>query len=430
MASPRETIAGATHGEVTCYASPMSSIFFALALLVAAGQIGAEKERSGTFAEDYRQLADFVFENYAFFGTKTVDWDAVVEHDLELARTAEDVDEFIAIAERSLDELYDPHSHLGTHRSSSWRLPAHDLWAKLHQGEARVVEVRAGSAAAAADVLVGMVVIEIDGLPTAEALAERMPRFLREPDSAAEAWALLSALSGRRDRNRVLKVRLEDGSESRITIADSTHSAPRVDDIRATRQGDFLLVRITNFGEPRIVATFDQYLEEHRGVRGLLFDVRDNSGGDTAIARPIMGRLIDERQAYAWMARRQGKELGSRWQEFVEARGPWTFEGPVVVIVNHWSTSMAEGFAMGLDGMQRATVVGTRMAGLGAAIGRVTLEHTGIAVQISTEPVYHLNGSPREEFVPAVLVEARSDEDAIELAGLRALSEALEKSER
>jgi hypothetical protein len=65
---------------------------------------------------------------------------------------------------------------------------------------------------------------------------------------------------------------------------------------------------------------------------------------------------------------------------------------------------MAEGMAIGLDGMGRATVVGTRMAGLNGAVFDLELPHTGIRVSYPAEKLTHLDGTPREEFVPPVLV--------------------------
>jgi hypothetical protein len=95
-----------------------------------------------------------------------------------------------------------------------------------------------------------------------------------------------------------------------------------------------------------------------------------------------------------------------------------------VVLVNHFSESMAEGFAMGLDGMKRATVVGTPMSGLGAGIAHTSLESSGIGVQISAEPVFHVGGAPRSRFQPRVLVDlaaAAGDPDPILCAALRLL---------
>jgi hypothetical protein len=76
----------------------------------------------------------------------------------------------------------------------------------------------------------------------------------------------------------------------------------------------------------------------------------------------------------------------------------------VVVVVDRFSVSMAEGFAMALSGLGRTRIVGTRMARLGAAVGRIELPYSKIAVQISTEPVYAIDGTPRWEIEPDVVV--------------------------
>ncbi len=61
--------------------------------------------------------------------------------------------------------------------------------------------------------------------------------------------------------------------------------------------------------------------------------------------------------------------------------------------------------AIGLDGMKRATVVGTRMAGLNGGIFSMRLPNTGIGVNYAGERLNHVNGSPRENFVPPVFVD-------------------------
>ncbi len=65
---------------------------------------------------------------------------------------------------------------------------------------------------------------------------------------------------------------------------------------------------------------------------------------------------------------------------------------------------MGEGIAIGLDGMKRATIVGTRMAGLNGGIFNTELPHTKIGVTYAGERLNHINGTPRENFVPPVLV--------------------------
>jgi carboxyl-terminal processing protease len=312
----------------------------------------------------------------------------------------------MVLAEEVLDTLYDPHTHLGSNRKDSWRLPPFDLWADWRGSRAVVTEVRRGSRAEGAGVRAGHEAISMNGIPIRTAVQRRMPKVLRKPDPLAERWALLSVLAGKHDDQRVLSTRAPGDDRAVERQLDAGRAtAEQGDQFEAhwLRPG-LAYMRFSSFSDSELVGQFDRSLEDFRTARTLILDVRDNSGGDTAISLPILGRLVGERQQYAWMAKRQGPGLGARWPEFIDPRGPWTFSGKVVVAVNHWSESLAEGVAMALSGIGRARVVGTPMAGLGAGVRRFHLPTSGLDVQYSTEPVYQLNGHSRSDFVPEVVV--------------------------
>jgi carboxyl-terminal processing protease len=165
--------------------------------------------------------------------------------------------------------------------------------------------------------------------------------------------------------------------------------------------------RDPTFANRGVVPAFDRALRrfEHPADRG-----RALGGGDTAIARLIIGDS-SQRAAIRVDDKPRWTRLGPRRPEFVDARGPWTYSAPVVVLVDRFSVSMAEGFAMALSGLGRARIVGTRMARLGAAVGRIELPYSKIAIQISTEPVYAIDGTPRWELEPDVVVNPRGGAD-------------------
>jgi len=79
------------------------------------------------------------------------------------------------------------------------------------------------------------------------------------------------------------------------------------------------------------------------------------------------------------------------------------YKGNVYVAVSRWTGSMGEGIAIGFDALKRAKIIGTQMAGLLGAIDKFTLPFTNISFQIPTERVYHINGTPREQYKPTVL---------------------------
>lgn len=167
-------------------------------------------------------------------------------------------------------------------------------------------------------------------------------------------------------------------------------------------EGDLGLIRIAGFGDEATVAAFDAALAALADTRGLLVDVRANGGGDTAVARPIMGRFTATPKPYARMRRREGAGLGPFWTEMVEPRGPFTYRRPVVVLCDRWSASMAEGFPMGVRAVCGARIVGRPTMGLGAAVYRLRLDRTGVEAQYSAEPVCDVEGRPRSDLRPDV----------------------------
>jgi carboxyl-terminal processing protease len=103
----------------------------------------------------------------------------------------------------------------------------------------------------------------------------------------------------------------------------------------------------------------------------------------------------------------------------------------MVVLVNRWTGSMGEGMAIGLDGMHRAVVVGTRMAGLNGGIFQLELPNTRIRINYTGERLNHINGTPREDFVPPVsvnLTDKRWDrvQDPIFEAGYKRLMQSID----
>ena len=60
---------------------------------------------------------------------------------------------------------------------------------------------------------------------------------------------------------------------------------------------------------------------------------------------------------------------------------------------------MGEGLTVGMDAIGAATF-GTNMAGLLGGITEHRLKQTGVKVKLTTERLYHMDGTPREMFRP------------------------------
>jgi carboxyl-terminal processing protease len=84
----------------------------------------------------------------------------------------------------------------------------------------------------------------------------------------------------------------------------------------------------------------------------------------------------------------------------------------VVVLADHWTGSIAEGITIAFDGIKRATVIGTELARLNGAVDGFELPVTKIGFNIATERLYHVDGTPRELFEPAITVDVRGQSAA------------------
>ena len=376
-----------------------------------AGTARAEPERDVTARQDFDEFWETLAARYCFFPEKATDWRRVKALYGPKAYAAEDEAGFQTVLQAAMSELYDAHTHLADPPDGTPRFPPYDLWVLRQGDEARVLDVQPGSGAALAGVRHGDAIIAIERVPIFEAAARLAPKCLRRSDPAADRYALQSAAAGRRGKDRLLTV--EGPSGRRELLLTRPPAADQAVSHRALAH-DLGYIRIPTFADSAAVPQFDVALADLRETKGLIIDVRSNGGGDTAVAKPIMGRFIEARKPYATMRRRQGAGLSAPWTEWVEPRGPFRYAKPVTVLADRWSGSMGEGFPMGMRAVAGARIVGTPMMGLGAAVYQIHLDRTGIAGQYSGEPVYTPDGKPRWLLKPDLLVQPTTlDRDEI-----------------
>ena len=360
----------------------------------------AEPPHDVTYVEDFDELWRTLAERYCYFGEKRTDWKVVRALYRPQAMAARSHDDFAAVVDRVLGELYDAHTHQSAAADGSARLPYYDLWVEAGRGGgALVTSVRDGSAAADAGIIPGETITNVGSTSVSARAATLMPRCLSRPDPAATAYALNVAVSGQRGQPRHLTLRSAKGSERSILLPVKV--TPERPDVESRLlPGGYGCIVIRSFSNQAVIDSFDAALLRFRDTPGLIVDVRQNGGGDTAVARPIMGRFVADRRPYARMRRREGNHLSEPWTEFVEPRGPFTYAAPAAVLTTRWSASMAEGFPMGMRGIGRATIVGTPMMRLGAGVFPLRLDRTGVELQYSAEPVYDLKDRARSLIEP------------------------------
>jgi C-terminal processing protease CtpA/Prc len=312
-----------------------------------------------------------------------------------------------------LFELYDHHCSLHTNNRGSRRLvpTGADIWAEYHGDKPLVVEVRRGFPAEKIGIRAGMEVISVNDLPIEKAI---LPYLGHTVNNESKSFALRLALAGDHVTKRKLTLKTGQGikdfypDEKGMALENITYASM----VESKLLNDIGYIKINNYlFDNDLIAKFDSVLNTLLSTNALIIDLRETpSGGNTSVARAILGRFITQDHFYQkhelWAEEKQ-TGIKRSWEEIVSPRGI-PYLKPLVILVDHWTGSVSEGIAIGFDGMKRATVIGTQMARLNGAVEDFQLPNTKIGVNITTERLYHVNGMPRELFNPVVMVDLKN----------------------
>jgi C-terminal processing protease CtpA/Prc len=377
----------------------------------------AQTITSAQYREDFDFFWSTVRDNYCYWDKKHTDWNRVKEMYAPTIDTVTSRKSFVLLLEKVYYELYDHHGSLSTNTQESQRLvpTGADIWAEFINGKPIIVEVKNESGAAKAGLKAGMQLVAFNGIKIDNAIVPFLAKTLKQDDTEARNYALRVLLAGKHSDN-----------DRRITVwTDNTqrdyfpdrpvnlleHSAYENEIESRIIAGTIGYIRINNrLGDNGVIAIFDSVLHSFKNTKALILDLRETpSGGNTIVARAIMGSFIKKEgfyQKHELPAEEHEAGIKRSWVEIVSPRKD-AYTKPLVVLVDHWTGSVAEGITIGFDALKRATIVGTRMAELNGAIYSFSMPNSGIGFSIPVEKLFHINGKPRENFVPPIFVDVR-----------------------
>lgn len=225
-------------------------------------------------------------------------------------------------------------------------------------GYLRVVSVFEDSPAQLAQVKIGDLMLEIDGVDLHGMTASAVKAVIAEKQGADFS----------------LKLRTQDEAEKTVNISAATVSIMPVE--YELLEGDVGYIRIKNFeqdsGEQTIAAI--KALTE-QGAKGLVFDVRNNPGGLLDELLEALDYILPEGEVFVAQDK-AGKEA-------VISSDAACVELPMAVLINEDSYSAAEFFAAALSDFDWGTVVGSRSTGKSRSQVNIMLSD-GSAVHLST----------------------------------------------
>jgi len=307
-----------------------------------------------------------------------VDWDAV-RYDFEPR-----VDEVSSVAElraligEMLGQLGQshfvliPHEALGDGAASSKASPPGTTGfdVRVRPGGVLVTRVDAAGPARDAGVRTGWYLVEVDGTPVDELIAQAAAESRGTLRHESAAWKMLLAKVGA-EIGATRAFVFEDGEDQRhaLELVAIERDAKRFDlsglptmylEVAAQRlereQASIGVVRFSNWFQP-IQRDIERALKSMRDCDGVVIDLRGNSGGSGLMAQAIASQFFREKTSLGI------QRMRTRDQPLTVRKKPKAFEGPLAILTDETTGSCSEVFSGGMQALGRAVVFGERTAG-------------------------------------------------------------------
>jgi C-terminal processing protease CtpA/Prc len=362
--------------------------------------------------EDLNEIINELSENYVYLQEKKVDLNCIREYYGDQIPNIKTEEQTVLFFEYLLAEFYDSHLILNTNTNSSFRLYS-PIYATINNGRPIVTNVWQTQIENLEQNILGAELLKINGTDFNKAI-EQFPTHCNDKQSQnVKEWIANKILAGRYNQPRILTLKL-DNKETIEFDLDKLIIKQTSELITSTTENDIGIITINNsLGNNSLVNEFDKALYKFN-TKGLIIDLRNTvDGGNSYVARGIMGRFINEPKPY--QKHFTNEQYGDNpiversWMEFVNPRKE-QYKKPVVILVGRWTGSMGEGLAIGFEGMDRAQIVGSEMERLAGEMNGFSFKNQTFGYRLSTAKLFHVNGTPREKYVPTNYVKQTTTE--------------------
>lgn len=329
-----------------------------------------------SYLDAWNTLYQRTRETYPFTPEKRLDWDAIYAAITPLVkRVASDLD-FHLVMIRFGSLIPDTHiGYVSIPVVQNFLMGGVGISRTVVTDDEQVViaSVAPDSPADQAGIRAGDVLVAVDGQPALDALDET-PLLLSSASTRHARRYLQAAimLQGPVGSRTTLVWRGADGAERRRTFTRTLDMSAFLEAFGGGVLGDVIAGQMLDSGVGYIkVRSFAQEVSTARaqfaaelaalidaGARGIIVDLRDNSGGLVQLAMAMAGHFFPDYKRLLDFYYADGAG-GFAYRGFVEVLpGAPYYEGPVAVLVNEMTGSAADLFAHAMQTDQRALIVG------------------------------------------------------------------------
>lgn len=348
-------------------------------------QAASPEVRKG-YVRAFRDLYEHLGKVYPSFAVKGIDWLQVGRELLPRADAVETQEPFGLLVEELVARLEDSHAFVQPGTATPPRtpgLPEWDAWLAClidDRGRPVLYSVSPRTPAWQAGVRPGMTVLSVNGVPAAEAIDRWMRLQSRYVGYSSERYMRYDAarvFHRQTERGARIALELEDVDGRTLGVALTAEVRgwyiPRLPvprrgiqdggaDVQWVRLDDGIGYISVRRIRPGLEVSLDQALTALGEMKGLILDVRGNSGGG-----------FDETTAFQNFNPAAGGEAAPHHPHY---------EGPIALLIDERCISAGEGWASWFVARKRARLFGTATAGASARKEIYTLSNGLYKVQV------------------------------------------------
>ncbi len=286
-----------------------------------------------------------------------------------------------ALAQAAIAAMADAADDSHTHFLTPRQYQEHLAWtrgevkyggigARLRGPVLTIVEVFSGSPAETAGLHPGDQILQVDDTPTQDMRVDQAVLLVRGAEGTPVTLTVQHAGTGQRDQVTLTR------SEIQMPFVES-----RIID-------DLGYIRLRGFPEPSVIDAVERAIlsQQNQGVRGIVFDLRGNSGGRLDVGARLLSRFVPDGPIYQEVDRRGRQAIRN-----VRGGSP-ILTVPLAVLIDEGTASMGEIFAVNIREHHVGRLIGTTTMGSVAASQVLPLSD-GSALQLSVMQILSGEGA-------------------------------------
>ncbi|MHC4645388.1 MAG: S41 family peptidase [Planctomycetota bacterium] len=331
--------------------------------------------------EGFVRLWSEIKYNFANFDlVPELDWDKALTEYLPRVRREQTLREYHRLLAECVSRLKDGHTDVSVRFCPLFDSAQPALEVQPVEGKAVITKIGQTSDVNETCLSRGEEIIQIDGRAVSEILEKDIyPYVFASTPQDRDLKAFPFLLRGPTQSKINLRIRDLAGHERNIQLTRQrgwTKHIPRERSKPVEYQdlGDSVAyVAINSFGSGDVVDEFDRIMKRIGKADGLVIDVRNNSGGNSAYGDAIISRLIERPVPRTLWKTPQHIAAFEAWGRpkkclvgdagTIEPRKANRYLGPLVILIGPETVSAAEDFVVPLHASGRATLVGEKTAG-------------------------------------------------------------------